>query len=126
MERHKKILGALFIVFSILISAFYISGLYIVDMFIEIMEHDSEAIFVSYIIRLVVGIIVFTIAIPSVIVGIGLRAQKEWALILALIIGIVISPFFPLGSALGVYAIVVFLMNHSEKSRIQNSGNAGT
>ena len=44
----------------------------------------------------------------------GLLSGKKWALILALVIGIISLPVFPLGTALGIYAIIVFLMDQSK------------
>lgn len=65
------------------------------------------------------------LAIPSVIVGIGLNRQKEWADDLMFPIGGCYLLFFPLGTAIGLYGLIVFLANrkppHSLSSRQLNT-----
>ena len=46
-------------------------------------------------------------SIPGLITGVGLLKFKQWARILAMILGIFSLPAFPLGTALGIYVLYV-------------------
>jgi hypothetical protein len=58
-----------------------------------------------------IGALVFGLAIPGLIAGIGLLARKSWARVL----GVIVSAFglvsFPIGTLIGAYAIFVLLQD---------------
>ncbi len=113
MEKHKKTLGILLICYAALKIVLFIVGLQILSAALQFVVNDTEIMFATYIIKYVIGTLVVFYAIPAVIAGIGLMQDKKWALILALIIGVISLPVFPFGTAVGVYAIIVFLMDQS-------------
>ncbi len=113
MEKHKKTLGILLICYAVLKVVLFIVGLQILSAALQFVVDDTEIMFATYIIKYVIGTLVVFYAIPAVIAGIGLMQDKKWALILALIIGVISLPVFPFGTAVGVYAIIVFLMDQS-------------
>ncbi|WPP51535.1 hypothetical protein [Catalinimonas niigatensis] len=51
------------------------------------------------------------LALPSFLIGIGLIRQKKWADNLLLPLGFFYLLFFPLGTAIGIYGLVVFFTN---------------
>ena len=114
LEKHKRTLGYLFIAYALLKVVLYVVGLQIMTVALAFIMEESEILFAAYLLKYVIGAIVIFIALPAILAGIGLLQQKRWGLVLALIIGIISLPVFPIGTALGVYAIIVFLMEHSE------------
>ena len=109
---HKKVIGFSFIIFSL----FSLAGLYFYDAFmafiLDLAKDDPdfspevESLF-SFI-----GSIVWTLAlvflIPRLLLGIALVTKQKWADVPSLIFGIISLLNFPVGTALGVYCILVF------------------
>ena len=114
LERHKRTLGILLIAYGVLKIVLYILGLQILTVGLAFIMEEAEIMFAAYVLKYIVGMMVVFITVPSILAGIGLINQKRWGLILALIIGILSLPLFPIGTGLGLYAIIVFLMEHSE------------
>jgi hypothetical protein len=54
-------------------------------------------------------VLMLVLAIPSIVVGIGLMSFQRWARAMATIIAILELLNFPLGTALGIYALWVLL-----------------
>ncbi len=124
VNKHKRTLGILFISYAILKIALFTMGIQIVSVALEYLAEEEEVKFVAYVLKYVVGMIIIFYSIPSFIAGIGLLNGKKWALILAFILGIISLPVFPLGTAIGVYAIIVYLMDHSERYNQRNRQNS--
>ena len=55
------------------------------------------------------------LSIPSIIAGCGLSKRKAWARILTIIIAILSLPQFPIGTAIGVYALVILFNDESKR-----------
>jgi hypothetical protein len=49
------------------------------------------------------------LAIPGLVAGYGLLARKAWGRVLAIVVGILGLINFPVGTAIGIYAILVLL-----------------
>jgi hypothetical protein len=100
--------GALGILFAFLFFWFFYGVSFISDV-------DWQA---SQILRVVgtwgSGIIAF-FSIPEIIAGVGLIKRKEWGRILALVVSFFNLVWFPLGTALGVYSIIILLNDESVK-----------
>jgi len=121
MEQHVKILSVLFIIFGILglvaALAFFVLGAGTAATILS-QDQSSEAQVgaawaggcITFIAALF-GII----AIPSIIAGWGLSKRKSWARILAIILAILSLPHIPIGTAIGVYALVI-LFNPEAKA----------
>jgi len=115
MENHIKIIGILWIVSGALglIFAFIIFGVlfgisYIPDVGIE----------ASIILRSIgggVSLFLAIFSIPEIIGGLWLMKKKEWARILILLFAFLNLLNFPLGTALGVYSIVVLFNTEAIK-----------
>ena len=121
MDVHKKILGGILIGFGVLELLLIAIGYAVFTNIIAHEIHGHDERMVTNLIFTLVTIYLVVISIPSIIVGIGLLMNQRWALVLALILGCISLVFFPIGTAIGVYAIVVFVMDQKERSEAQST-----
>ncbi|MBN1877637.1 MAG: hypothetical protein JXA33_25665 [Anaerolineae bacterium] len=108
METNVKILGWLYIVLSalgVLIGGFVLMLL----LSIGVISGEEEAAIILTIVGLFVGGIMLVLSAPGIVAGIGLLKFKSWARILAIILGVLNLPGFPIGTVLGIYTLVVLL-----------------
>jgi hypothetical protein len=108
MEKHINVVGVLYIVLSVLsfLGAFTV---YFLLRLIGNFADDHDATMVLNIIANVLSIILVVLAIPGLIGGIGLIKRKNWARILVLILSILNLVNFPIGTAIGIYALWALL-----------------
>ena len=119
MDYQKKILGIFFIIcgafqiiFITLIGTFLIVGSLQPDV---LAEAEMPAMF--KLISLAGSIMLFLLlSLPSVVVGIGLLRKKNWAEDLILPLGCFYLLFFPLGTAIGIYGLLVFFSNRKRNT----------
>lgn len=114
LDGHKKVLGILYIVSA----CFTILGMLVLNAILSLVfafvfdEFDPEekqiVELVMSIMAYIPGIVIAFIAVPTIIAGIGLLAKQSWGVILALIVGCFKLFSFPIGTAIGVYAIWIF------------------
>lgn len=112
MRTHVKIIAWLYIISG----ALGFMGALLAGIFISMggwISGDRTAILVLTIISLVIGGIIAALAVPSVIAGIGLLGQRNWARVLAIIVAILNLPAFPIGTLLGAYTLYVMLDNET-------------
>ena len=110
IERHKKILGTLFIVFSSLNFVVVLLAALITSAVIPMHVDDNEVLLAVKIVKYAVITLTLVLTTPALIAGIGLIYKKDWALTLAFIIGIIGILGFPIWTFIGIYTIVVFIM----------------
>ena len=108
MSQHFKTLGILYLVMAgfILIAAFTVS------FFLQIASphvNDFDGQNVINILSVVLPILLFFLSAPSIVAGIGLLYQKQWALILATILAVFNIFSFPLGTGLSIYTFYVLI-----------------
>lgn len=60
-------------------------------------------------------IIMAVMTLTQIIAGVGLLRLRPWGRILAIIIGVFAVPSFPLGTALGVYTMVILFGDEAKK-----------
>lgn len=84
---------------------------------------DSIALGVLGLIGLIAVMVMTFIGLPSIIAGIGLLRRQEWGRILALIVGFLSLIDVPIGTALGVYSIMM-LMDDEAKSHFHSGSTA--
>lgn len=109
---HKKVIGVSFIVFSV----FSLVGVYFYDIFMEwVLEQanqdpdfDTEVGWIFAFIDSIVWALAIIFLVPRLILGIALTLGKKWANIPSMVFGIISMLNFPIGTALGVYCILVF------------------
>jgi hypothetical protein len=120
MEQHRKTLAIIYIVTS----ALQILGVFLLSMLLSTIlsfignEIPSEHIWimdlVTAILKFLPWILISAISIPSIIAGVGLLNNQGWALIMALILGCLKLFSFPIGTAIGIYAIWVYVESNKE------------
>jgi hypothetical protein len=70
---------------------------------------DLEALPILAAVGTTAGLFLFTLAIPSLLAGIGLLWEKNWGRILAIVVSFFNLLWFPVGTALGIYGLWVLL-----------------
>ena len=121
MESHVRILGVLYLVWHglsllacvvILIAAVAVGGFIAAES-----GSDDEAAVGALIggIGLVVSCIMLVLSLPGLLAGYGLLTYRRWGRILAVIIGALNLLSFPLGTALGVYTLIILLKPEADR-----------
>jgi len=108
MKSHVQVIGWLYIilgVLGILLAAFVcitiVGG--------GLISGDRTAIAITSMVAAIVGGLITLLSIPGIVVGAGLLKFKPWARILAIVLGLLNLVNFPVGTALGIYAIWALL-----------------
>lgn len=115
MESHKRILGILFVISGILriFGALLCMSIFSIIFPLILQEAaPDEVLVVEWIGRFfqIIGILfIVFFSIPRLIAGIGLLNKQPWALMMALIWGCLGIFSFPIGTAVSVYTIWVYL-----------------
>lgn len=122
MEQHVRILSVLFIIFGILGMIAALLVLVVgVGTAATILSQDTSsegqvgAAWAGGCITIMAGLLGI-VSIPSIIAGWGLSRKKAWSRILTIIIAILSLPHIPIGTAIGVYALVI--MFNDETARV--------
>jgi hypothetical protein len=120
MEQHIKVLSVLFVLFGVLGVVFVV----VIVIFgagavgsILVSDTSEEARAASGVIGAcftVIAILFAALSIPSIIAGWGLSQRKSWARILTIILGVLALPHMPIGTALGIYAIIVMFNDETK------------
>jgi len=133
MRTHVQIIGWLYVifgglaVFGALIYALIGVGLAAIfqteqissDLARDGVSPDAAAA-VAVGVGVVLACVVVLFALPQIIAGIGLLRMRPWARILGIIVSILYLPGFPLGTALGVYTLVI-MFNDETVALFQSS-----
>ena len=114
MEQHIRIIAILYIILGIL-GAVLGLGLFALIFGAGVVSQDPNAIFVTGTIGVALAIFFLVLSVPSILAGIGLQKRRNWARVLAIILAILNLFNFPLGTAIGVYAMWA-LMNQQSQS----------
>ena len=118
IDQHKKILGTLFIVFSLLNFVMVLMLALIASAIIPMHVHDFEVLLTMKIVKYAVLTLTFVLTTPALIAGVGLLYKKDWALTLAFVVGIIGILGFPIWTFIGIYSIVIFIMaQNNQKAR---------
>jgi hypothetical protein len=108
MEKHVKILGWLWIINGVLTLLMAIPGLIIVNLNVP---NPQDSLFIT------IGSVLCCF-IPGILVdiaaGYGLLNYKGWARILAIILAILNLLLFPIGTAIGIYTLVIMFNKETE------------
>lgn len=114
IERHKNILGILFVVFSGIHLFFIVIAILFLSELLPVIIEDPEALWILNLVRSVVITFSLIMTVPGFIAGIGLIYKKNWALLMAFIISIIALPLFPFWTFISVYTIVIFVLSHNK------------
>jgi len=114
MEKHVKILGALYIALSVpnVFAAIIVSTVFVGS---GILSGDPEAAGILNLVGSLISYFLVIISIPGLIAGFGLLARKNWARLLAVVMGFLNLPNVPMGTAVGIYTFWVLLQDESDE-----------
>jgi hypothetical protein len=113
METNVKVLGWLYIVLGILGMA---AGLFTLMILLGagLLAYDRTAITVLSIVGVFIAAVMTLVSAPGIVVGIGLLKFQPWSRVLALVLGFLNLPAFPLGTILGIYTFASLLNTDAE------------
>jgi len=118
-QNHITLLGVLHITTGALILLIGMA-IFAVLSGVGVLSDDETAMGVLGLIGMIVLFIMFALAVPSVIAGVGVLMRREWGRITALVVGILSLVDIPFGTAIGVYSIWV-LMNDETRVLFQTT-----
>lgn len=114
LDSHKKVLGILYMISGTLT----IVGMLILNAFLSVIfsfalqevDPDEQKVveLVGAFVQYVPGFVILFFSVPTLIAGIGLLTRKSWATLFAVIVGCFKLFSFPIGTAIGVYAIWIY------------------
>ena len=119
MKEQKRILGIIFLVWGMLNLLVLLLLLIFVNKWLPLLAHEEEVQIVSDILTSVLIFVILIKPIPVVITGIGLLNNHKWADVMSLIVGCLALLFFPIGTAIGVFAIYIYLKEREEARKVE-------
>jgi len=118
LDGHKKVLGILYVISAVLTITVMLLLKAILSIVFSIAldkaDPDDRMIIdiILSLVQFLPYLIVIFISIPTLIAGIGLLTRQRWAPLFALIMGCFKLFSFPIGTAIGVYAIWIYSEGH--------------
>ncbi len=110
IQQHVTIVGWLYIIGHVLF--IMIGGFVFVLMAgIGVVVRDPEALPILSMVGTWTALLMTVLALPGLIAGVGLLKRQMWGRILAIIVAFFGLINFPIGTAIGVYALFVLLQN---------------
>lgn len=117
MDKHQTVLGTLFLVLGIVGILAILVVLFILGLGATILagvaQHESGIPpiipFLPAFLGLFISLIILLVTISNFIAAYGLLAHKPWAALGALVVGVLNLLNFPLGTAVGIYAVWFYL-----------------
>ncbi|HET7712492.1 MAG TPA: hypothetical protein VFL80_11230 [Thermoanaerobaculia bacterium] len=113
MDSHIRVVGILYIILGCL-GALLGVGLFMIIAGAGAVSGDRDAAFITGTVGIVIGVLFIALSLPSIIGGMGLLKMRGWARILVLILSFFNLLGFPIGTAIGAYAIWVLLNDQSK------------
>lgn len=117
--QHKKIIGIIYIIFSALGMLCLVFYDLFIDTILEIAAREEpdimDSMFIFDLISAFIWGIAFIFFIPRLIIGVGLAQGRKWANTPGLVYGIISLLNIPLGTLLGIYAILTFTARPKEE-----------
>ena len=121
MEQHIKVLSVLYIIMGILgivvAVAFLLLGAGAAATILSQEQGPDAQVGAAWAGGCITAIAVLLglMSIPSILTGWGLSQRKSWARILGIILAVLSLPSFPIGTAIGVYALVILFNDESKR-----------
>lgn len=124
MEKHRTVLGALFLGLGIMgaigmlavLVIFSIGTIVLGNVAIHEPDFPDLVAWLPLGFGIFIGLLIALSTVPSLVAGFGLLAGRPWAPVFSLIAGVLNLPIFPLGTGVGFYAIWVYLFMDSESA----------
>ena len=119
MATHVKVVAALFLVVGVFLLSLAAFAPFVMNLLARIVgatdtEDAAAGAAVLGVIGMAAGAIMLLLAVPYIACGIGLLKRKRWARILGIVLGAVALIRFPIGTAFGVYALVILFRKDTE------------
>lgn len=104
MAQHIKLLGWIYIVMHV---SFLALMSFIILLMIGggLLAAEVEAFLAISLVATFVGAIMLVVSVPGIVAGYGLLKRKSWARPLAIVVGLLNLSSFPVGTAVGIYAL---------------------
>jgi hypothetical protein len=124
LDTHKKVLGIIYVITACLVifAALFIRAIMAIVFGFAFENADPEerriAEFVMAITSFLPAIMIIFSGIPTFIAGLGLLLRQSWAPLFALIMGILKLISFPIGTAIGIYAIWIYSEDQKQKRTV--------
>lgn len=120
MQTHVKVVGVLYIVLSALglLVALGIGAMFGIAGMAGAAADSEDAAIALPIIGLTGGLVtalLVALALPGLVTGFGLLANKSWARILGIVLAALQLLGFPVGTIFGIYALWVLLNKDTER-----------
>jgi len=112
MQQHVSILGWLFIVSNAL---FLLIGGFVFVLLTGLGQSvsDPEARAILPLVGSSVGLLLGLLSVPGLAAGYGLLTRKPWARVLGIVVAVLGLFNFPVGTAIGIYALCVLLQTNT-------------
>lgn len=106
MKQHIKTLGILWIIYGALgiLAAIFI---FMLLFGISYIPDDIESPIILRTVAMSVSLFIAVLSLPEIFAGIGLLRRREWGRILTLVVSFLNLLWFPFGTALSIYALVI-------------------
>jgi hypothetical protein len=114
MDTHVKVLGVLYIVLGVILAVCGLGLLAIIGA-AGAASGEREAMIVTGIVGSVVCGVLLVLSVPNLIAGFGLLKRREWARILAIVLGIIHLVGFPVGTAIGIYTLYILFNDEAKR-----------
>ena len=129
MSQHFTILGVLFLCLGLIGLAGAVLVLAVFSLVsaavgcVALQESDLPflAAFIPAGIGLLVGAILALTTLPNLVAAYAILAGRSWARLATLVVGVLNLPGFPLGTAVGIYAIWAFVQEESPPTEANRS-----
>src|SRR5512136_657193 len=110
MRQHVTIVGWLYIIGHVF---FIVIGgcVFVLMMSIGFVVRDPEALPILSTVGTWTALFLASLALPGLIAGVGLLKRQMWGRVLAIIVAFFGLINFPIGTAIGIYALFVLLQN---------------
>ena len=112
MDQHIRIISILYIILGVL-GILTAVAIVVMGAGAGLMSGDPDAAIAGGTCATIIGVFIAVLSLPSIIAGIGLKNRKEWARILTIILSIFNLLNFPIGTAIGAYALWALLNDQS-------------
>ena len=115
LDKHIHLLGIFWIAHGglMFLGGLFTFGLLFGFSFLPELEPDGETIL--RVVAFCAAGLMWLLSFPKIIAGVGLLRRKSWGRILALILAFLALFHVPLGTALGVYSLVVLLREDASR-----------
>ena len=119
MATHLKVIAALFLVFGAAFLALAFFAPLLMNVLASVVgatddEHAAAGAAILGLTGIAISAFMVLFAVPCIACGIGLLKRKRWARLLAIVLAAVALIKFPIGTAFGVYALVILFRKDTE------------